>query len=178
MTLLNVALAVFPWLVGAAQSALAAEYVGSARCSRCHVTEAGAWRRSHHDLAMTEANEETVLGDFTDAEITAHGVTSRFYRKDDGFYVRTDDPGGKLRDYPIRYTFGWYPLQQYLIEFPRGHVQSLGLAWDSRPKEEGGQRWFHLYPDEEMDHRHPLHWTGREQTWNYQCAECHSTNLR
>ena len=23
----------------------------------------------------------------------------------------------------------------------------------------------------------PLHWTGREQTWNYQCAECHSTNL-
>ena len=28
-----------------------------------------------------------------------------------------------------------------------------------------------------MDHRHPLHWTRREQTWNYQCAECHSTNL-
>jgi Flp pilus assembly protein TadD len=24
----------------------------------------------------------------------------------------------------------------------------------------------------------PLHWTGREQTWNFQCAECHSTDLR
>jgi hypothetical protein len=23
-----------------------------------------------------------------------------------------------------------------------------------------------------------MHWTGREQNWNYQCAECHSTNLR
>jgi hypothetical protein len=22
-----------------------------------------------------------------------------------------------------------------------------------------------------------LHWTGRDQTWNYMCADCHSTNL-
>jgi tetratricopeptide (TPR) repeat protein len=29
-----------------------------------------------------------------------------------------------------------------------------------------------------MDQRHPLHWTARDQTWNYQCAECHSTNLQ
>ncbi len=85
----------------------------------------------------------------------------------------------QLHDYRIAYTFGWYPLQQYLIEFPRGHFQSLGLAWDSRPQEQGGQRWFHLYPNEEgMGHGHPLHWTGRDQTWNYQCAECHSTELR
>ena len=24
----------------------------------------------------------------------------------------------------------------------------------------------------------PLHWTGIDQNWNFQCAECHSTNLR
>jgi hypothetical protein len=29
-----------------------------------------------------------------------------------------------------------------------------------------------------MPHTDPLHWTGRNQTWNYMCAECHSTNLR
>jgi tetratricopeptide (TPR) repeat protein len=52
------------------------------------------------------------------------------------------------------------------------------VAWDSRPEKEGGQRWFHLYPDEEMDHQNTLHWTKREQTWNYQCAECHSTDLQ
>jgi tetratricopeptide (TPR) repeat protein len=155
-----------------------AGYVGSERCAQCHEAEAKAWRGSHHDLAMTEASEETVLGDFNDAEITAHGVTSRFYRKEGGFYVRTDGPDGALHDYPIRYTFGWYPLQQYLIEFPRGHFQSLGLAWDSRSGEEGGQRWFHLYPDEELRPGDPLHWTSRDQTWNYQCAECHSTNLK
>jgi len=155
-----------------------AGYLGSESCAGCHQLEAMAWRGSHHDLAMAEASENTVLGDFGDAQFTAHGITSRFYRKDGDFFVRTDGPDGALRDYQIRYTFGWYPLQQYLIEFPRGHVQSLGLAWDSRTREQGGQRWFHLYPGEEMDHRNRLHWTGRDQTWNYQCAECHSTNLQ
>lgn len=104
---------------------------------------------------MAEANEQTVLGDFRDAEVSAHGVTSRFYREDGSFFVRTDGPDGKLRDFRIRYTFGWYPLQQYLIEFPHGHLQALGLAWDSCSSEDGGQHWFHLYPGEDMDHRHP-----------------------
>jgi hypothetical protein len=58
--------------------------------------------------------------------------------------VRTDGPDGALRDYPIAYTFGVYPLQQYLIAMPGGRLQALGVAWDSRPKEQGGQRWFHL----------------------------------
>jgi tetratricopeptide (TPR) repeat protein len=29
-----------------------------------------------------------------------------------------------------------------------------------------------------MDHRNPLHWTAPDQTWNYQCADCHSTDLQ
>src|SRR4029078_5408189 len=68
-------------------------------------------------------------------------------------------------------------LQQYLLAFPSGRLQSLGLAWDSRTRERG-QRWFHLYPDQKMTHADPLHWTGRNQNWNYMCAACHSTNLR
>jgi tetratricopeptide (TPR) repeat protein len=164
------------WL-GSVPAASPPEYVGAERCAACHAQETQRWRGSHHDMAMAEATGQTVLGDFSGAEFTAHGVTSRFYRKDDRFFVRTDGPDGKLHDYAIRYTFGWYPLQQYLVEFPKGRLQSLGIAWDTRPAQEGGQRWFHLYPQETMDHTHPLHWTGREQTWNYQCAECHSTNL-
>jgi len=50
--------------------------------------------------------------------------------------VRTDGPDGKLHDYEIKYTFGVVPLQQYLIEFPDGRLQALGIAWDSRPAEE------------------------------------------
>ena len=92
--------------------------------------------------------------------------------------ARTDGPEGKVQDYEIAYTFGVYPLQQYLIGFPDGRYQALGMAWDSRPKEQGGQRWFHLYPDQNLTHKDPLHWTGAQQNWNYMCAECHSTHLR
>ena len=52
----------------------------------------------------------------------------------------------------MRHTFGVYPLQQYLVELPGGRVQALSLAWDARPKAQGGQRWFHLYPDERIAH--------------------------
>jgi len=34
------------------------------------------------------------------------------------------------------------------------------------------------YPGERLTAGDPIHWTGREQTWNYQCAECHSTDFR
>jgi predicted CXXCH cytochrome family protein len=154
-------------------------FVGSRACAGCHEPEYRAWRGSHHDLAMAEPTEETMLGDFGGASHRAHGVTSSFLRRDGDWVVRTDGPDGELTDYRIAYTFGWYPLQQYLVSFPGGRYQALPLAWDSRPVEDGGQRWFHLYPDEaDMGPGHPLHWTGREQNWNYQCAECHSTALR
>ncbi len=162
-----------------AQSGQPAGYVGSAVCRECHTPEFAAWAGSHHDLAMADATPDAVLGDFDDAEFSAHGITSRFYRDSDAYLVRTDGPDGELADYRIAYTFGWEPLQQYLIRFPGGRLQALGLAWDTRPAEQGGQRWFHLYPDEQAyGPEHPLHWTGRDQTWNYQCAECHSTGLR
>lgn len=154
------------------------EFAGSTSCGGCHAQEFERWRGSHHDLAMAIPTKQTMLGDFEDAELSAHGVTSRFFRRNGDWFVRTDGPDGALHDYRIAYTFGWYPLQQYLIAFPNGRLQALGLAWDSRPATEGGQRWFHLYPSEtDMGPNHPLHWTAADQTWNYQCAECHSTGL-
>jgi predicted CXXCH cytochrome family protein len=154
-----------------------ARFVGHAACAECHPSEAASWRGSHHALAMEPASDSTVLGDFSGATFTGHGVTSTFSRRDGAHTVRTDGPDGSLATYRIAYTFGVEPLQQYLVDFGRGRFQALGIAWDSRPKPQGGQRWFHLYPHERMDHRDPLHWTARDQTWNYQCAECHSTGL-
>src|SRR5262249_20013384 len=72
---------------------------------------------------------------------------------------------------------GVAPLQQYLVGLPQGRFQALEIAWDSRPNP-AGQRWFHLYPDEHIDHRDPLHWTGVAENWNTMCADCHSTNVR
>ena len=153
-------------------------YVGVTVCSECHTTEVAAWTGSHHDLAMQEASEETVLGDFTGTTFSYFGATSSFHEEDGEFFVRAAGPDGQPHDYRISHTFGVTPLQQYLIEFPNGRRQALSIAWDARPPENGGQRWFHLYPNEEITPDDPLHWTGPNQTWNYMCAECHSTNLR
>ena len=156
----------------------ASGFVGSGACAGCHEAETKAWRGSDHDLAMAEATDATVLGDFGNVTYTHAGVTSRFFKRDGRFFVNTDGADGKLADFEVRYTFGVTPLQQYLIAFPDGRMQALGIAWDSRPKEKGGQRWFHLYPDATPKAGDPLHWTGLDQTWNFQCAECHSTELR
>jgi len=155
----------------------AAAFVGAEACAACHETEFAAWQGSHHELAMQEATKVTVLGDFDDSEFEHFGVSSKFFRRDDNFWVRTDNAQGELQDFEVKYTFGVTPLQQYLVEFPGGRLQTLATSWDSRPREEGGQRWFHVYGDEEIPHSDPLHWTGREQNWNYMCAECHSTEL-
>jgi cytochrome c553 len=156
----------------------APSYVGGAACASCHAKQHEAWQGSHHDRAMAEATEATVLGNFTGAKFSHAGVTSTFSRRDGRFFVNTDGPDGRLADFEIRYTFGVAPLQQYLVELPGGRLQALGIAWDARPAKQGGQRWFHLYPERKLKAGDPLHWTGIDQVWNYQCADCHSTNLR
>jgi tetratricopeptide (TPR) repeat protein len=156
----------------------AAEYVGRSACAECHEAQESLWEDSHHDLAMQSAEDGTVLGDFDNAETSHYGVTSSFFRKDGKFMVRTEGPDGKLQEYQVKYTFGVTPLQQYLVEFPGGRLQALSLAWDTRPTAEGGQRWFHLYPDEKIAHDDELHWTRLSQNWNSMCADCHSTDLK
>jgi len=122
---------------------------------------------------MAVADDSTVLGDFEDAVLTSKGVTSRFFRRDGGFFVNTEGPDGGLADFEITHTFGHEPLQQYLIPFPGGRLQCLTLAWDSERGE-----WFDLYPDQVIPPDDWLHWTRAAQTWNSMCAECHSTNLK
>ena len=161
-----------------ARSASAATFVGSETCAGCHQAEAELWHTSQHKHAMDHATDKSVLGDFDDASFDYYGVKSLFFRKDGKFLVKTDGPDGKLATFEVKYTFGIDPLQQYLVEFPDGRLQALSLAWDSRPKEQGGQHWFHLYPNEEIKHDDILHWTKLNQNWNFMCSECHSTGVR
>ena len=156
----------------------ASTFVGSETCAGCHRTQSTLWQTSQHKHAMAHATEKSVLGDFSDVTFDHYGVRSRFFRKDDKFLVETDGPDGKLATFQVKYAFGLDPLQQYLIQFPDGRLQALSIAWDSRPKQAGGQRWFHLYPNEEIRHDDVLHWTKLNQNWNFMCAECHSTGVR
>jgi predicted CXXCH cytochrome family protein len=157
----------------AAIPSAAPAFVGSGECVRCHAEQHAKWLGSHHDRAMEPATEATVLGDFDDARFGSFPILTRFFERDGGYWVHTEGPDGELGDFRVKYTFGVDPLQQYLIEFPGGRLQSLTIAWDTRER-----RWFDLYPDERIAPDDALHWTGRNQRWNTMCADCHSTNLQ
>jgi cytochrome c553 len=158
--------------------AVNATYVGLTACVDCHTREYALWNASDHAKAMAIPSDSTVLGDFDGVEFTQHGITSRFSKTPDGYFVRTEGEDGKLHDYRVKYVFGFRPLQQYLVEFPGGKLQTLPLTWDARPREAGGQRWYHIYGEERIAPNDILFWTRITQNWNYMCAECHSTNLR
>lgn len=151
-----------------------AVFTGSESCRKCHEGAYSKWRGSHHDLAMDVATETSVLGDFNDVSFTDpyNNVVSRFYRKDGRFYVETEGPDGRLGEFEIAYTFGVYPLQQYLVPFPGGRLQCLNIAWDVEKKS-----WYRLPPYDVKGPDDWLHWTRGAQTWNAMCAECHSTHL-
>lgn len=122
---------------------------------------------------MEPATPDTVRGDFGGAVFRGAADVTHFMRAGDTLAVRTAGPGGATQDFPVPYTFGVDPLQQYLLPLAAGRLQALSVAWDTH-----GKRWFHLYGDEHVDHGDILHWTRPAQNWNDRCAECHVTGLR
>lgn len=148
-------------------------FVGAQACRECHEREFEAWKGSDHDHAMAPATAETVRGDFGDVTFDDGHVRARFFTRGGRYLVETAGPDGNPREYTIAYTFGWEPLQQYLIPFPGGRYQCLTVAWDTEYK-----RWFNLYPGQDIPGTDWLHWTRAAQNWNGMCAECHSTNLK
>jgi len=154
-----------------------ATFTGGESCVECHQKEFDLWKGSDHDLAMAHATDESVLGDFNDASFEFDGETHRFYKKDQRFFVWTSGPDGEMGEFEITYTFGYRPLQQYLVPFEGGRLQCLPITWDSDKNE-----WYHMvdtvYSNEHIDHSDWLYWTNQAQNWNGMCADCHSTNLR
>jgi tetratricopeptide (TPR) repeat protein len=162
----------------AARELAVLSYSGSSRCAACHQAQGDGWRQSHHAQSMQVAEDKTVLGDFRQVTLDHHGQRVRFFRQGGKFMVRVEDVDGSVHELPIAYTFGVHPLQQYLVALPGGRLQALGWAWDARRREEGGQRWYPLYPDNPPPPGDPAHWRGRDQNWNFMCAACHSTGVR
>ncbi|MGQ1783771.1 MULTISPECIES: multiheme c-type cytochrome [unclassified Saccharicrinis] len=159
-----------------AEQAHEATYVGRETCVECHLNEYNEWVGSDHDRAMEHANDSTVLGDFNNQSLDYNGMTHRFYKRDGRFYVETDGESGQLEEFEIKYTFGYYPLQQYLVAFDKGRLQTLPLTWNSKDSV-----WYHMaeeiYTNEIIESNNWLHWTNQAQNWNGMCADCHSTNL-
>ena len=157
---------------------ITAEYAGNDKCQPCHQPEYKDYLTSNHYHAMDTAAEGKVLADFNNTRFIYFGDTSFFYKKGNDYCVRTTDSSGVKKEFIISYTFGWYPLQQYIVKFTDGRMQVLPFSWDTRTKEQGGQRWFHVYgSNEKILPGDELFWTGYNQNWNNMCADCHTTDL-
>lgn len=148
-------------------------FVGDETCGSCHGEQLNDWEGSHHDYAMKEAGDESVRGDFNDVSFTHRGDSYLFFRQDSLYVVETTGPDGEPVTYEVTHTFGWEPLQQYLVDFGKGKLQALNIAWDTEQEE-----WFALNPEEDAAHGDWMHWTGGAMNWNSMCADCHSTNLQ
>ncbi len=145
-------------------------FAGSKECKVCHEKEYKDWMGSDHQLAMQKADSASVLADFNDAYFTGKGVKYHFFKKDSLYFVNTEGHDGKYHDYEVKYTFGFRPLQQYIVPFEKGKYQCLHSAWDDK-----SSKWFDLQPELKIKHDEWMHWTGGSMTWNNMCADCHST---
>lgn len=141
---------------------LGADYRGSESCSTCHNRDDHglweAWSFTAHAWSIRPANEQTVLGDLSEA---ASPVISW--------------PDGEQRSLTlsdITYTIGGRYTQQYIGVFPREageegyHV--LPVIWNIPQTDDQEGVWT---LDESAD------WTSAENDWRITCAGCHTSNL-
>ena len=149
------------------------EYVGSEQCKSCHETQYENWQKSHHSEAWLTASPQNTLGDFNNKSLETTHISYLFTQDNEGFFISLDNQQGELQRYPVLFTAGITPLQQYLIDTGNGKLQVPDVAWDVINK-----RWFHLYPEQDTSAGNGMHWTGSYKNWNARCAECHATDFK
>ena len=170
------------FLFWSSNSALASiDASATSQCQACHASQAHDWQQSHHAKAMQVPDRQTVLAPFAGEVAAYDGLSARFSNscgtrsvenkinlarprtprsseeEDPSAFVITLEDAGRPEAggvYQVRYTFGFSPLQQYLIEKEPGQMQVAPFAFDTRPESLGGQQWYHL--DEKLgETRHP-----------------------
>ncbi|WP_170368467.1 multiheme c-type cytochrome [Ruegeria arenilitoris] len=150
----------------------AQDYVGSDACRDCHDEQVQAWAGSHHALAWTEPTSDTVVADFDETTFSHDGVSVTFRREGSDYFADVTEKDGQSQQYRVHSVAGIEPLQQYLFETEPGRLQSFDVVWDTQ-----AERWYHLYPDQDLPPDDGLHWTGPYKNWNGRCAECHATGF-
>ena len=145
-----------------------AEYLGSKACARCHEEEYAQWERSLHIRMTKPIADATVLGDFANARLTAHGRAFEFSRSAGRPVMRITFGSAAPETFSVDYTLGFKRFQGYLSTLPDGRMYVLPAFWHV----ETGRwiDWKEITPV--PDGAHAL-----RQIWNANCFNCHATNL-
>jgi len=150
--------------------------VADTDCAGCHAEQVELWQMSDHARSMQVAEGAHVGASFDGEVVSYEGLTARFFEQDETYFVELTEPGD-TGIYAIRYTFGYYPLQQYLIGKGEDRLQVVPFAWDSRDQDQGGQHWFHMEEARGEARFARFNWQQPLQNWNGMCADCHSSGL-
>jgi len=148
-----------------------ADYVGAESCKECHKEAYADWKTSDHFYAMQKATKEYVKADFN-TTYSADEIQYKFTQNDTAYFVEITE-AGKTETFEVAYTFGWHPLQQYLLKTERGKFQTLRASWDTEQK-----KWFHQSAGTIVEPHDWLSWSKGGQNWNTMCSSCHSTHLK
>lgn len=146
-------------------------YVGSDACQSCHAEAFNKWEDSHHFHAMEIPTAESVLGDFNNTTYEADGLKNEFYIDGEDYMVAVENNGAR-DTFKVKYTFGFEPLQNYLVETENGKIQTLRATWDTK-----NGKWYNQYAGEVFDKNDWFYFTNQSANWNGMCASCHSTDV-
>ncbi|MFT4754043.1 MAG: putative CXXCH cytochrome family protein [Salibacteraceae bacterium] len=146
-------------------------YLGASKCKECHESEFAEWKQSDHFFAMQKATPEYVKANF-DTSYSADQIEYQFSKTDSHYLVQITE-AGVSQNFNVAYTFGWHPLQQYLLEAKSGKFQTLRASWDTEKN-----RWFHQNSGTIVEPHDWLSWSKGGQNWNTMCSSCHSTHVQ
>ncbi len=156
-------------------------YVSSDSCRACHPGQYDTWHRSYHRSMTQYARPDTVLGDFNNVTLKAHGETYVLQRRGNEFWVELPDPEKRLQPRPqasgiqelarterrVTLLTGSHHMQTFWVGGKDGNLQfGIPFSW---LKEE--QRWVPRNATFLMDPLLPPPF----QMWNMNCLRCHTT---
>jgi HEAT repeats/Tetratricopeptide repeat/Cytochrome c554 and c-prime len=144
--------------------AVAAGYVGAARCAECHRAMAAKWASGRHSRMLQPASGASVVGDFSSGRLELRGRRYSVRAEAGGFFVTESDLQAGPRERRVDFTLGSRRIQHYLTTLDDGRIVVLAPSWDV-----GRRRWFHnmeiVDPEETRE--------TRIQVWNASCVGCH-----
>src|SRR5688572_3538702 len=110
----------------------------AAVCAQCHASTHQKWAGGRHSQMLQPATPASVMGRFSDGDITLRGARFSLSVVDGVYFVRGQFPGSREETHRVEFTLGSRRVQHYLARLPDGRLVVLPPTWDVE-----GASWFH-----------------------------------
>ncbi|MCL4872024.1 MAG: hypothetical protein KJ063_23940 [Anaerolineae bacterium] len=164
-----------------------AAYVGSEACGDCHTIVYREWQVSPHANMTRLASDDTVVGDFDDAQYILpewaqqteadKEPAAKMFTRNGNYYMALRHPNsGQYIPFEIEYVIGYQYRQEYLFREEGGVLRRLPLQWSVEQ-----QAYFSYWNFQEGSmpsfEDFWAQMTSLNSAWNLFCARCHTTSL-